>query len=41
MLAAQKAGVDAERAWLAAVQGQLTQAAERLDVAFGHLTDGQ
>ena len=41
MLAAQKAGVEAERAWLAAVQGQLTQAAERLDVAFGHLTDGQ
>ena len=41
MLAAQKAGVEAERAWLAAVQGRLTQAAERLDVAFGHLTDGQ
>jgi argininosuccinate lyase len=30
MLAAQKAGVEAERAWLAAVQGRLT-----------HLTDGQ
>jgi argininosuccinate lyase len=41
MLAVQKAGVAADRAWLAAAQGRLTQASEKLDVAFGHLTDGQ
>lgn len=39
MLAAQKAGVTADRAWLAAAQARLTQAAEKLDVAFGRLMD--
>jgi argininosuccinate lyase len=38
MLAAQKAGVAADRAWLAEAQGRLMRAAEQLDVAFGRLT---
>jgi len=38
MLAAQKAGVVADRAWLAEAQDRLQRAAEKLDMAFGRLT---
>jgi argininosuccinate lyase len=41
MLAAQKAGIAADRAWLDAARGRLAQASEKLDAAFARLMDAR